>query len=295
MRTLVHLAILTAVAGMAPAPLAAHDNDFNISTRTDGPVRSCSDLQMTWDGQPAATSADTLTATGSDLSVHAPRNGGVYVLGSPGRSDFSISACKAVARPIGRDATAALEKTRPAITGKAVTASGPDSGDWVVYFIVSAPANGNVEVETTNGPVHVEQITGSTTARAVNGPIRLLDVSGRATARAINGPVAYEGHDGTVELHTENGPIKVRLSGDRWNSGSLTASAQNGPVKVEVPRDFHSGVRISSSNFSPWKCEACASGKRDWNDQSRSIEIGSGPIAVTVSTVNGPVAVDWSR
>ena len=85
MRTLVHLAILTAVAGMAPAPLAAHDNDFNISTRTDGPVRSCSDLQMTWDGQPAVTSADTLTATGSDLSVHAPRNGGVYVLGSPGR------------------------------------------------------------------------------------------------------------------------------------------------------------------------------------------------------------------
>ena len=159
MRTLVHLAILTAVAGMAPAPLAAHDNDFNISTRTDGPVRSCSDLQMTWDGQPAATSADTLTATGSDLSVHAPRNGGVYVLGSPGRSDFSISACKAVARPIGRDATAALEKIRPAITGKSVTASGPDSGDWVVYFIVNAPANGNVEVETTNGPVHVERIT----------------------------------------------------------------------------------------------------------------------------------------
>ena len=66
-------------------------------------------------------------------------------------------------------------------------------------------------------------------------------------------------------------------------------------MKVEVPRDFRSGVRVSSSNFSPWKCEACASGKRDWNDQSRSIEIGSGPVAVTVSTVNGPVAVDWSR
>ncbi len=121
MRTLVHLAILTAVAGMAPAPLAAQDHDFNISTRSDGPVRSCSDLQMTWDGQPAATSVDTLTATGSDLSVHAPKNGGVYVLGSPGRSDYSISACKAVARPMGRDASAALEKIRPAIAGKSVT------------------------------------------------------------------------------------------------------------------------------------------------------------------------------
>ena len=296
MRYLVHLATLTVGIGAAAATLAAHDHDFNISTRTDGPVRSCSDLDMTVDGQPAATSTETLTASGSELSVHAPKNGGVYILGSTGRSDFSISACKAVARPAGSsDAASALEKIHPSVNGKSVTANGPDSDDWVVYFIVNAPATGTVEAETTNGPVHVERITGSTTARAVNGPIRLLDVSGRATARAINGPVAYEGHEGAVELHTENGPIKVRLAGDRWSSGSLTAHAQNGPVKVEVPRDFHSGVRITSSNFSPWKCAGCASGKRDWDDRSRSIEIGSGPIAVTVSTVNGPVAVDWSR
>jgi hypothetical protein len=250
---------------------------------------------MTWDGQPAATAVDTLTATGRDLSVHAPRNSGVYILGSPGRSNFSISACKGVAKPSGSDATAALAKLRPSVSGKSVTASGPEADDWVVFFIVDAPENGNVEVETTNGPVHIEHISGTTLAHAINGPIRLLDVSGRATAKAINGPVAYEGHDGVVELHTENGPIKVSLAGDRWSSGSLTASAQNGPVKVEVPRDYHSGVRISSSNFSPWKCEGCASGKRDWDERSRSIEIGTGAIAVTISTVNGPVAVERSR
>src|SRR5262249_50428786 len=153
-------------------------------------------------------------------------------------------------------------------------ADGPGSEDWVVYFIVEAPENGNVEVETTNGPVHVERITGSTTARAVNGPIGLLDDSGHATANAVHGPVASEGHDGVVELHTENGPIKVRLAGDRWSSGSLTASAQNGPVKVDVPRGYHSGVRISSSNYSPWKCEGCGDGKKDWDEHSRSVEIG---------------------
>ena len=293
MRTLVHLAILTAVAGTAPAPLAAHDRDFNVSVRSDGPVRSCSDLEMTWDGQPAATAVETLSSTGRDLSVHAPRNGGVYVLGSA-RSDFSISVCKGVAKPAS-EGTAALAKIRPSIAGSSVNASGPDSEDWVAYFIVHAPESANVEVETTNGPVHVEQIAGSTRAHAVNGPIHLLNVSGRATAKAINGPVAYEGHDGTIDLHTENGPIKVSLSGDRWGSGSLTASAQNGPVKVVVPRGFQSGVKVSSSNFSPWKCEGCESGKRDWNDSSRSIEFGSGPIAVTVSTVNGPVAVESSR
>jgi hypothetical protein len=292
MRNLVHLAALTILAGSTPVPLAAHGQDFNISTRTDGPVRSCSDLEMTWDGQPAAIAVETLTAPGRDLSVHAPRNGGVYVLGTSGRSAFSISVCKGVAKPKGDDGTAALAKLHASIAGTSVTASGPDSEDWVLYFIVDAPENANVELETTNGPLDVERITGSTTAHAVNGPIRFLDVSGHATAKAINGPIAYEGHDGVIELHTENGPIKVSLAGDRWSSGSLTASAQNGPVKVDVPRDFHSGVRISSSNFSPWKCEGCAAGKKDWDDRSRSIELGSGAVAVTVSTVNGPVAVE---
>lgn len=295
MRYLVHLAALTMLGGLAPSTLSAHDRDFNISTRSDGPVRSCGDLEMTWDGQPAATSVETLAAKGRDLSIRAPRNGGVYVFGASGRSGFAISACKGVAKPAGSDATAALATLRPALGGTSLNATGPDSDDWVVYFIVEAPEDANVEVETTNGPVHVERIAGSTKAHAINGPIRLHEVSGHATAKAVNGPVAYDGHDGVIELHTENGPIKVSLSGDRWSSGSLTASAQNGPVKVDVPRDFHSGVRVSSSNFSPWKCAGCGSGKKDWDERSRSIELGDGPIAVTVSTVNGPVAVERSR
>ena len=296
MRYLVQLAALTAFAGMAPATPAAHDHDVNISARTSGPVRSCSDLEMTFDGEPAATSVDQLTAAGEGtLSVHAPRNGGVFVLGSAGRRDFAITACKAVARQAGTEGTATLAEIHSAVTGRSVNATGPDSGDWIVYFIVNAPANSDVDVETTNGPVHVEQISGSTTARAVNGPIKLLDVSGHASASAVNGPVAYEGHGGTIELRTDYGPIDVRLAGDRWGAGSLTATAQNGPLAVQVPRGFHSGVRISSSNHSPWSCRACGDGRRTWDGASRSVEIASGPVAVTLSTVNGPVAIDWSR
>ena len=294
MRSLVQLAALAAIRGGPPAA-ATHTHGVNVSTSSNGPVRSCSDLEMTFDGEPAATSVDQLTAGGGGtLSIQAPNNGGVFVYGSAGRSDFAISACKGVARRAGTEATAALAQIRPALNGHTVTATGPEPGDWVVFFIVNAPASGAVSVETTNGPVHVEQITGSTTARAVNGPIKFLDVSGHASARAVNGPVAYEGHGGTVELHTDNGPIKVRLAGDRWGSGSLTATAQNGPLAVEVPRGFQSGVRISSSNHSPWKCSGCDSGRKTWDDGSRSIEVGSGPIAVTLSTVNGPVAVDLS-
>ena len=147
----------------------------------------------------------------------------------------------------------------------------------------------------SNGPIHVAKVAGATTARAQNGPIKLVDVSGRVSARTENGPIAYEGGSGTVDLQAQNGPVAVRLAGSKWADGSLTASAQNGPVKLQVPRGFASGVRVRSSQHSPWKCQGCDDGRRTWDDASRSVELGSGPVAVTLSTVNGPVAVDMTK
>ena len=173
--------------------------------------------------------------------------------------------------------------------------SGPRVGWLVVYFIISAPTQANLDLDVTNGPLHVAHVTRATTARSQNGPIRLLDVGGRVSARTQNGPLAFEGGSGTIELEVQNGPLAVRLAGSKWADGSLTATAQNGPVKLQVPRGFASGVRVRSSQHSPWKCNGCDDGRRTWDDASRSVELGSGPVAVTLSTVNGPVAVDMTR
>ena len=147
--------------------------------------------------------------------------------------------------------------------GHVVSASGPGSDDCVVSFIVNAPANGTDEVETTNGPVHVERHHGLGWGR---GPSTVQcgfsTSSGRATAKAINGAGAYRRARGArSNCGRGDGPVEVRLAGNRWSSGSLTAGAADGPVKVEVPRDFRSGVRISSSNLSPWKCEGLRLGQ----------------------------------
>ncbi len=156
MRTLVYLAILTAVAGTAPAPLAAQDHDFNIHANR----RARPELQRPPDDVGRRAGRDVGRDTDGDrqrpVGARAEERRRLRP-GIPGRSDFSISACKAVARPIGRDATAALENPSSAC-GQVGQRQRTDSDDWVVSFIVDAPANGNVEVETTNGPVHVEGI-----------------------------------------------------------------------------------------------------------------------------------------
>ena len=292
MRYPIAAAALLASLAFVPSPAFAHD--MQVSVRSGHEVRTCADLEVTFDDRPAVTAVDQLTAPGAQkLTVHGSRNGGVYVFGEA-RQDFSISVCKAAAPAAGGSASS-LEQVRASLSGGTLTATGPGSDGWVVYFIINAPNRADIDLDVTNGPLHVAHITGATTARSQNGPIKLLDVSGRVSAKTQNGPIAYEGGSGTIELEAQNGPLAIRLAGSKWADGSLTATAQNGPVKLQVPRGFASGVRVRSSQHSPWKCNGCDDGRRTWDDSSRSVELGSGPVAVTLSTVNGPVAVDMTR
>jgi hypothetical protein len=281
-------------ASLALVQRPAFADDMRVSVRPGHDVRTCEDLEVTFDDRPAVTTVDHLTAPGGQkLTVHASRSGGVYVFGGP-RSDFAISACKAAA-PGARGGASALDQVRASLSGGTLTATGPSSDGWIVYFIIDAPKQADLDLDATNGPIRVAQIAGATTARAQNGPIDLLDVSGRVSARTENGPIAYAGGSGTVELTAQNGPVSVRLAGGKWADGSLTASAQNGPVQLQAPRGFASGLRVRSSQHSPWACKGCGEGRRTWDDSSRSVEFGSGPVAVTLSTENGPVAVDLTK
>jgi hypothetical protein len=293
MRYPIAAAAVLASLALAQRPAAAHD--MNVSVRTGHEVRTCEDLDVTFDGRPAVTAVDRLTAPGAQkLTVKGSRNGGVYVFGGA-RTDFAISVCKAAAPAAAGGSASSLDQVRAGVSGGTLTATGPGSDGWVVYFIIDAPTRADLDLDVTNGPMHVAHISGTTTARGQNGPIKLLDVTGRVSARTENGPIAYEGGSGTVDLQAQNGPLAVRLSGSTWADGSLTATAQNGPVNLRVPRGFASGVRVRTSQHSPFNCRGCDGGRRTWDDSSRSVELGSGPVAVTLSTVNGPVAVDMTK
>ena len=290
------MAMALALCSLSLATDGHHSQNVTVHTPDDRSPRTCADLVVTFDDRPAATAEDHLTVPkpAGALNLRAPSNGGIFVVGAS-RADFGVTVCKAVA-PSG-DTNAALASIHSSAAAGTVSVSGRDADRWIAYLLVQAPRDAVIDLEALNGPLEVRDVAGRTAARTTNGPINLANVSGTVTARAQNGPVKFVGSTGAVDLQTENGPIGVRLEGDRWTTGSLTAHAQNGPVKVEVPQDFASGVRVESSTHAPWKCQgtACESAKRSWDDGSRWIELGRGPVAVRVATVNGPVAVDWAR
>jgi hypothetical protein len=289
--------LVAVLLGSAWSAGQAHQN-VGISTHADETVRRCSDLTIKFDDEPALTDEEMLTApAGADsvLTVRPPTNGGIYVTGAA-RRDFSITACKAVA-PGRNGGRALLDRIHASVQNGTVSASGLANDYSVVYFIIEAPVGAELDLSAHNGPIAVREFSGRGTVHTENGPVSLLNVSGQVAAYAQNGPIRFEGGSGKIELETQNGPIGIRLAGERWGEGGLSARAQNGPLQLDVPSGFRSGVRVESSQHSPWSCDgaACGDGRKSWDDHSRSLELGQGPIMVRVSTVNGPVQVRAAR
>ena len=239
----------------------------------------------------------TVPLAAGALELRPDANGGVRIERGSG-SAYEITACIAAGARSVAEAQAAADDMRLIVEGNKVrvaSSSGraPSVRSWSVQLVVMAPDGAKIDAETSNGPIGVAGVDGNFNLRASNGPISLDGVAGEVTARAANGPISIEGSRGQFDVQTSNGPISVRLEGRRWD-GRLDARASNGPLSVSVPSDYQSGVEISSSEHSPWNCRAaaCRSGNRDWDDRSRSLRIGSDPVVVRLTTVNGPVTVN---
>lgn len=233
--------------------------------------------------------------TNAPLEVRPDSNGGVRIERGAG-GEYAVTACIGAGARSQAEAQAAADGVRLEITGNRVRVTGIQDRairSWSVQLIVLAPDGASIDAETSNGPIGVRGLAGTFALRASNGPISLSQVDGDVRARAANGPITVEGGRGTFDIETSNGPIGVRLTGRRWD-GSLTARAQNGPLSVTLPADFQTGVEISSSARSPWSCRstACRSAAGAWDDGARTVRFGSDPVAVHLSTVNGPVTIN---
>jgi DUF4097 and DUF4098 domain-containing protein YvlB len=262
---------LAGVLAFALTPLSHQSRPIDLE------AADCSHYVSTFDDYETARATRRITVPMSigHLDVHPDSNGGVRIEHGSG-SVYSITACIAAGARRYSDAQAAADSVRLEVDGNQLraTPAGDRLGSWNVQLVIAAPDGADISVATQNGPV------------ALDG------VAGRFEIRAQNGPISLRGSAGEVDVETQNGPISIDLSGRRWD-GHLTARAGNGPLSITVPEGYGSGVEISSSPHAPWSCRraACGGGSRDWDDQSRSLRIGSDPVVVKVSTHNGPVSV----
>jgi hypothetical protein len=281
-----------ALAALAIPCMASRYGSQNMTLNVDdwSEVTSCDQVSVRFDDQRAYRAEETLPTAGlRSLKIDSARNGGIHVIGTDA-SEYSVTACKAAAMQ------ETLRDVRASIRGNEVSADGPDANGWVVFFIIRAPHNANLDLHSINGPIGLDHVTGTVTARAINGPISLKHSSGTMDIETQNGPIDLAGGGGTMKLNAQNGPISVKFTGSSWE-GNLEAHTQNGPLSLKLPRGFRSGVLVQSDGRGPVSCraEACREAKRTWDDEdNRRIELGSGAMVVRLSTVNGPISVKES-
>ncbi|HEX6088465.1 MAG TPA: hypothetical protein VF266_28295 [Thermoanaerobaculia bacterium] len=206
-----------------------------------------------------------------------------------GAASYSIVVCKAA------EVASDLDLIRVTLDGNELVGSGPDHDRWTVLYHLNVPRGADLDLSAKNGPLSISNVEGNIVARSHNGPLSLRDIDGTVDAETHNGPISISGGSGTMKVSASNGPLSVDLEGRSWN-GTLDASTKNGPLSVNVPNGYGSGVLVEARGRGPIRCRAdgCERFWRnhddDW-DEPRRIELGSGPVNVRLSTVNGPVTV----
>jgi len=296
--------ILTfALVNGAFAPARAADLNFTANTPGEKRIVSCSDIDIRFwkdrlerDGIVTAR-RDRTVALRADpstpLKVKAPARGGIRVQPS---SDGTFAAFVCMAAGAGSDvaAQAILDRLEVHNDRGELSVTGPDTGDWAAYVVLSAPPGLAMELSAMNGELTLRDVDGRFTLRTTNGPISLAHVGGEVDAEAVNGPIAYRGHAGDVRLATQNGPVGVDLDAPSWSGKGMDASTQNGPIHFSAPSGLKCGVQVESSTGSP----------ATWNGQSqpigdgsgtRSYRFGEGPVLVRVSTQHGPLEIRAPR
>lgn len=254
----------------------------------------CSERHIRFDGERAHVEEEVIDAGNIRSLRAAVKNAPVSVTGG-NASGYTITVCKAAAAPED------LRAIHVSFDGGELRASGPEHRRWSVSYAIRTPADADVDIEATNGPLSFRNVEGRVVARGANGPLSLKNVSGNIEATTTNGPISVTGGSGTMKVRATNGPLTVRLAGAAWAGGGLDASTKNGPLSVSVPRSYGSGVVVESLGRGPLVCraEACETAVGSfrvnrngrWNDEPRTIELGRGAAAVRLATVNGPVTI----
>ncbi len=210
------------------------------------------------------------------LTVDGGDNGGVSVKGWSEGGILVRARVQAQART-REEASEIARQVRVETSGGEVRATGPaahGNRSWSVSYEVFVPRRTGLEVETTNGGISVERVTGEMRLRASNGGVDLRGVGGDVHAR------------------TANGGMRVVLEGDGWSGGGLDAETSNGGVTLDVPRGYSASLETGTVNGSMnFDIPVTVQGRLTRRIRT---ELGRGGAPIRIVTTNGSVTVRGS-
>jgi hypothetical protein len=281
-RHVLTLALLSLAAVVPAAQSQTRDRDRRTSddewlARCDREASRFSRSDRSGDGRYRACDVrvETITSRQRGLRIDPGQNGGASVIGWD-RDEIEVHARIQAQARSQRDAEDALRDVSISARGGEISARGAGERDRSVSvsFVIYAPRNTDLEIETINGPVGVE------------------DVVGRMTLAARNGPISLHGVGGEVRARAQNGPLTVALDGSRWEGEGLDAETVNGPVHLSVPRDYNAELETGTENGPAYVGFPMTVNLQGRLNHRIRTTLGRGGPRLRVVTTNGPLHID---
>ncbi len=212
-------------------------------------------------------------SSGGTVSMEGLRNGGISATGWDVDSLVVRTRIRAEAR--GADEARDLaDQVKTTISGSTVSVEGPrnvEDRQWTASLVAMVPRRSHLRVETRNGPVSIERVTGDMNLTTSNGPLALREVGGNVRAR------------------TTNGPLSILLAGNRWEGEGLDATTTNGPLTITVPENYNAQLETGTRNGPVSVGFPITVVGRITRDIST--QLGTGGATIRATTTNGPLTL----
>jgi hypothetical protein len=264
-------AVTLLALGAAGTLVAQHDTDSWLADCRSG----------RWGDRPRACRVREtgMRPAAGALTVDPGQNGGVAIYGWDRDSIAVVAKIEAEGRS-DDDAGQQVDAVLIEAAGNSIRATGPTTSlraRWSVSFDVYVPRHTDLSLETVNGPLSVEDVSGTMDLRARNGPVSLAGVGGDITARV------------------ENGPLSVALSGTQWVGTGLDAEARNGPVDLAIPERYNARLETGTVNGPMDVAFPLTMTVQGHVTNRIQTTLGQGGAPVRVVTTNGPLTIRRAR
>jgi len=230
---------------------------------------------------PTETQEDSFTVTGPVTLVVNSENGKIEVNAG---SDDEVRVV-AILRGVNRIDYEVSQD------GNTITVDAEITSGWFysaeVDITITAPANSDVELETSNGAIELHGIEGTGILKTSNGMIVMQNVKGDFDGRTSNGRLDLQGVTGEIDAETGNG--NIAFSGDLTAGGNNRLVTSNGDVDVELLGTPSVSLDASTSNgdvTSELEITATTT-----SDEHLVGTIGDGEADLYIKTSNGDVTI----
>lgn len=213
------------------------------------------------------------------LAVDARPNGGIRIEAWDGTGIRIRATVQAHARTQEEARQLAARVQLQAGDGR-VSASGPDSSErgrrewWSVSYHINVPRQTDLDLNSVNGSISIDGVTGTQRFQTSNGAVTLRDLAG------------------SVRGGTRNGAVRVALGGATWNGDGLDVETSNGAVTIAIPDGYNGQLDTRTANGGarfdyPMTVVGDLTARR-----GISATLGSGGPLVRARTTNGRLSIE---